>query len=98
MLATNSAAIWSAALYLASDPTSTEREPHSVKTPNGPIADIMSAWSGALAYDPARMRGPVAIVRGAWDSLCADADAAWLLSAMTGSPEKTTRRCARRAI
>ncbi len=75
-------------LYLASDPTSGSRSPPSVKTPNGPIADIMAAWSGSLAYDPAKIVAPLAIVRGEWDSLCADADAAWLLAALTSAPEK----------
>jgi hypothetical protein len=27
-------------------------------------------------------------VRGEWDSLCTDKDAAWLLAAMTSSPDK----------
>lgn len=73
--------------YLASDPTSAERAPPSVKTPNGPLADIAAAWSGALGYDPARITAPVAIVRGAWDSLCNDADAAWLTRALSSSPQ-----------
>ncbi len=76
-------------VYLASDPTSASRIPPSVKTPNGPIADIMDAWSGSLAYDPAQIVSPLAIVRGEWDSLCADADAAWLLAALTSAPEKS---------
>lgn len=76
-------------LYLASDPTSRSRNPPSVKTPNGPIADIMAAWSGSLAYDPAQIASPLAIVRGEWDSLCADADAVWLLAALTSAAEKS---------
>lgn len=77
-----------ATTFLASDPTSATRTPPSVKTPNGPIADIMAAWSGALAYDPSTIGSPVAVVRGEWDSLCTGADAAWLLAAMTSAPEK----------
>ena len=78
---------WSA-LYLTSDPSSSTRSPPSVKTPNGPVADIMAAWSGSLAYDPALITSPLAVVRGEWDSLCQDADVAWLFSALTSSPEK----------
>jgi pimeloyl-ACP methyl ester carboxylesterase len=74
-------------LYLTSDPSSASRTPPSVKTPNGPVADIMAAWSGTLAYDPGRIRAPVLIVRGEWDSLCTDADVAWLERALTASPE-----------
>ena len=73
--------------YLDSDPTSRSRTPHSVKTPNGPLADIMAAWSGRLAYDPALITAPLAIVRGEWDSLSTDADAAWLQSHATRAPE-----------
>lgn len=71
--------------YLASDPSSWTRSPPSVKTPNGPLADIMAAWSGHLGYDPARVAAPVAVIRGAWDSLCTDADAAWLAAALAAT-------------
>lgn len=77
---------WSA-LYLKSDPTSLSRTPPSVRTPNGPVADIMAAWSGALAYEPGRVKAPVLIVRGEWDSLCKDADVAWLKQALTGAAQ-----------
>ncbi|MDR3469804.1 MAG: alpha/beta hydrolase [Xanthobacteraceae bacterium] len=71
--------------YLDSDPTSRSRTPPSVKTPNGPVADIAAAWAGRLAYDPARIQAPVAVIRGAWDSLCTDADAAWLHAALSST-------------
>lgn len=74
--------------YLATAATSGTREPASVRMPNGPIADIFAAWSGTLAYDPAGLRAPLLIVRGEWDSLCTDADAAWLLQAASASLEK----------
>jgi pimeloyl-ACP methyl ester carboxylesterase len=85
---------WSA-LYLKSDPSSGTRTPPSVRTPNGPVADIMAAWSGSLAYDPTLIKSPVAIVRGEWDSLCKDADAAWLLAALTSAPLKTDTKIAK---
>jgi len=85
---------WSA-LYLKSDPTSGTRTPPSVRTPNGPVADVMAAWSGSLAYDPALIKARIAIVRGEWDSLCTDADAAWLLAALTSAPQKTDTKIAR---
>lgn len=74
-----------AALYLSLDPTGAERTPPSVRTPNGPLADIMAAWSGRLAYEPGRIAAPTLIVRGEWDSLCRDADAQWLAQALTGA-------------
>ena len=72
--------------YLDSDPASRTRTPPSVQTPSGPWSDIACAWAGDLAYDPARVRAPVAIIRGEWDSMCTDADAAWLFGAFTASP------------
>lgn len=84
VLAAHDSPPW-AETYLQSDPTSASRQPPSVKTPNGPMADIMSAWSGALAYDPARITAPVAIIRGEWDSLSTDEDAAWLRGALTSA-------------
>ena len=84
-----------ATLYLNSDPSSGTRMPPAVRTPNGPVADIMAAWSGTLAYDPGLIKVPVAIVRGEWDSLCNDADAAWLLAALTAAPEKKDTKIAK---
>lgn len=66
--------------YLASDLQSATRTPPAVKTPLGPIADLQAAWTGSALYDPQRIIAPLLIVRGEWDSLCTDADAARLLS------------------
>ena len=78
--------------YLASDPDSGTRAPPAVRIPNGPGADNADAWAGRLACDPAELTRPIAIVRGAWDSLCTDADAAWLLAAATSAPERLETR------
>lgn len=68
--------------YLASDPSAATRTPPSVRVPAGPVADIGDAWSGRLPYDPAKITAPTLIVRGAWDSVTRDADAAWLFDAL----------------
>jgi len=78
-------AVWGPA-YLATDPTSVTRNPASVEVPSGPIADADQAWAGHLQYDPARITAPVLIVRGAWDIVTEDADAAWLFAALRHSP------------
>jgi pimeloyl-ACP methyl ester carboxylesterase len=78
---------WSA-LYLDSDPGSRSRDPASVRIPFGPASDIVNAWHGSLAYDPAAVSAPVAIIRGAWDGLLPDQDARWLFDAFTRSPTK----------
>jgi len=74
--------------YLDSDPHARLRDPHGVKTPAGPLAAIVKAWNGALDYDPARVKAPVAIIRGEWDGLLPDADARWLFDAFASSPLK----------
>jgi pimeloyl-ACP methyl ester carboxylesterase len=70
---------WGAA-YLASDKTSGERRPASVITPFGPVTDIGAMWSGQSLYDATKIVMPALLIRGAWDTLCTDADAASLIS------------------
>jgi len=74
--------------YLDSDPESRSRTPASVKVPSGAFQDIFDAFAGELAYDPALVRVPVAIIRGEWDSLCTDQDAGWLFDAFSAAPQK----------
>ena len=74
--------------YLDSDPESRMRTPPAVTVPLGPIQDIYDAWAGRLAYDPSLIRAPVGIIRGAWDSMCTDADGHWLFAALSSSPLK----------
>lgn len=78
---------WSAR-YLDSDPESRSRDPFSVRTPLGPSSEIIKAWHGELAYDPAAVSAPVAVIRGEWDGLMPDKDARWLFDAFTRSPNK----------
>jgi pimeloyl-ACP methyl ester carboxylesterase len=78
---------WSAR-YLDSDGESRSRDPAGVKTPLGPLSEIIKAWHGQLAYDPSEIRAPVAIIRGEWDGLMRDDDARWLFDALTRAPVK----------
>lgn len=64
--------------YLDTDPDSQLRSPAAVKVPSGAFQDIFDAGAGDLAYEPALVRAPVAIIRGAWDGMCGDDDARWL--------------------
>jgi len=77
-----------AKLYLDSDPLSRERDTAGVKIPGGPFSDIVRAWHGELAYDPALVTAPVAIIRGSWDGLIPDEDARWLFDAFKASPSR----------
>jgi pimeloyl-ACP methyl ester carboxylesterase len=75
---------WAAA-YIAIDRSSQTRDPPSVAIPNGPAADITAAWRGNLAYDPGAIHAPTLIVRGEWDSLVQDTDAAWLRTQLSNA-------------
>ncbi|AMN42617.1 alpha/beta hydrolase [Rhodoplanes sp. Z2-YC6860] len=74
--------------YLDTDAASRMRLPAAVQVPSGAFQDIFDAWAGGLAYEPALVRAPVAIIRGEWDSFCNDADAHWLFGALKTSTEK----------
>jgi pimeloyl-ACP methyl ester carboxylesterase len=78
--------VWAKA-YLATDPTSQDRVPASVMVPSGPIADLTALWQGKPLYTPQYIKLPTLLVRGEWDSVFNDADAAQLLS-MLGSAVK----------
>jgi pimeloyl-ACP methyl ester carboxylesterase len=87
-------AAWSEA-YLDGDAASRSRTPPAVQVPLGPLQDIQDAWAGRLPYDPGLIQAPVAIVRGNWDSLCTDADAAWLFDALAAAPIRRDVKIAR---
>jgi pimeloyl-ACP methyl ester carboxylesterase len=74
--------------YLDSDPDSRTHDPAGVKVPSGPLVEILRAWQGELAYDPARVQNPVCIIRGGWDGLIPDTDARWLFDALSRSTLK----------
>jgi pimeloyl-ACP methyl ester carboxylesterase len=78
--------------YLASDPGAAARTPPAVRVPYGPAADNIEARAGGLAWDPAQITRPITLVRGAWDSLCLDADAAAILDAATAAPSRVDRK------
>jgi pimeloyl-ACP methyl ester carboxylesterase len=81
--------------WLDTDPESRARSPAAVKVPCGAFQDIYDAWAGDLAYDPALVRVPVAIIRGEWDGMCTDTDARWLFDALAASPMRRDVKIAR---
>jgi pimeloyl-ACP methyl ester carboxylesterase len=74
--------------YLESDPESGTRSPASVKVPCGLIQDVVDAWHGAAAYDPAQVSAPVAIIRGEWDTWSRESDCRSLFETLVRSPMK----------
>jgi pimeloyl-ACP methyl ester carboxylesterase len=81
--------------YLDTDPEGRMRQPPAVKTPSGAFQDIFDAWAGELAYDPAQIRAPVAVIRGEWDGMCPDADARWLFETLSAAPRRRDIKIAR---
>ena len=77
--------------YLASDPCADTRWPPSVWTPAGPMADVRAWWSGQWLFEPADVKASTLLIRGEWDSLCTDADAATLLNALGGAHRSDCR-------
>jgi alpha-beta hydrolase superfamily lysophospholipase len=75
--------------FLGTDPGAGSRTPPAVTTPCGPQADVLALWSGQALYDPSRIIAPTLLVRGEWDSVCANADARQLLRTL-GSTDKTS--------
>ena len=59
-----------------------------MKVPSGAFQDIYDAWAGKLAFEPGLVRAPVAIIRGAWDGMCADADAGWLFDKLSAAASR----------
>ena len=74
--------------YLATDAASASRTPPAVQVPAGPMADIDALWSGESLVDAVRVRTPTLLVRGEWDSVCDDRDAARLLAVLAGAPAR----------
>jgi len=77
--------------FLATDANAEGRAPPSVMIPSGPLADIAEMWSGHWLYDPSAITVPTLIVRGEWDSLCDDSDAAKLIKALGTSEKRDVR-------
>jgi pimeloyl-ACP methyl ester carboxylesterase len=71
--------LWAKA-YLATDLSSAARQPNSVMTPTGPIADLYALWQGQKLYETARIKQPLLLVRGEWDCVCNDKDAQRFMS------------------
>jgi alpha-beta hydrolase superfamily lysophospholipase len=78
--------LWSQA-FLATDAASAQRMPPAVLTPAGPQQDVRALWSGQALYDAGAVTVPVLLARGAWDTVCGEADAQSLMSAI-GSQHK----------
>jgi pimeloyl-ACP methyl ester carboxylesterase len=76
---------WASA-YLRTDAESGTRTPRAVLVPSGPSADVAEAWTGHLPYDPRAVTSKTLVVRGEWDSVTRDVDAAWLVSKLTAVP------------
>lgn len=71
-------------VFLASDPTSSERQPPSIRRAMGPMVDLYAIWSDKPVFDASRITAPVLVIAGDADSF---ADPT-LLRSLTGSPDR----------
>lgn len=74
--------------YLATDAEAALRSPPAVKIPGGPATDIDAMDAGQSLVDDADISQPTLIVRGEWDHVTTDADAARLFAALSAAQEK----------
>lgn len=75
-------------LILESDPTSWQRTPPSLRSPNGVLVDIYYIFTERPIYEAAKIRVPVLILRGDADTESLDADARGLFEKLTSVPYK----------
>lgn len=71
-------------VFLASDPTSGERKPPSIRRAMGPMVDLYSIWIDKPIYDAAKITAPVLVIAGDSDSF---ADPS-LFCSLTHSPDR----------
>ncbi len=75
---------------LDADPAAATRSPTAFRVPNGTLVDLHSVFSGRPLYDPAALRLPTLLLRGADDPTSSDSDARRLLDAL-GAEERHYR-------
>lgn len=74
--------------YLASDASSAQRAPPSVRVPGGMSAAVDDVRrTGRLPYDPARLLRPTLIIQGEWDAVSPPAEGLWIFERL-GAPLK----------
>jgi len=75
-------------LILESDPTSWQRTPPSLRSPNGVLVDIYYIFTERPIYEASQIKVPVLILRGDADTESLDADARGLFQKLTSAPYK----------
>lgn len=72
-------------IFLASDPTSGNRTPASIRRAMGPMVDLYEIWSGRPVFDASLIQAPTLIIRGSHDTFSDDPG---FMTALTNTPEK----------
>lgn len=75
---------------LEADPLWQTRSPPAFRVPNGTLVDLHAVFSGHPLYDPAEIRLPVLLLRGADDPTSTDSDTSRLYDAL-GTKERHYR-------
>ena len=61
---------------------SRQRNPPTVKIPNGRAADVAEIAAGHFPYDPAKITAATLVIRGEWDPVTTDAGGQWLFESL----------------
>jgi pimeloyl-ACP methyl ester carboxylesterase len=77
--------------YLATDATNTTRTPRSVMVPTGPITDLIDTWNGKTLYSAEQITQPTLVIRGEWDSVSTETDAAILLASIASKTKSSVK-------
>ncbi|HEY8509852.1 MAG TPA: alpha/beta hydrolase, partial [Steroidobacteraceae bacterium] len=74
---------------LATDPTSTTRNPPSIRSPNGAMKDLAEIWgAGKPTFNPAAIRAPTLLIVGEWDAITPPSMAQELFKQLTGASDR----------
>jgi pimeloyl-ACP methyl ester carboxylesterase len=74
---------------LASDPTSSTRNPPSIRSPNGAMKDFTESWgAGRPTFDPLAIRAPTLLIVGGWDATTPPERAQELFKQLTNARDR----------
>jgi len=74
--------------WLASDSSSQNRTPSSVRFPSAWQVDLFDCWSGNCFFTPSKVVVPTLVIRGEWDTVLSFDDADWLFKELANAASK----------
>ena len=74
--------------WLESDPSAKERSPFAVRFPSAWEKDLFECWSGNCFFEPSKIKNPVLLIRGEWDTTFGAEEAHKVFSEIKNAPVK----------